>query len=306
MLLDVARPVATLAAVVSGRGDGRSSTFPFPTRHTLVRGGDVAYFDTDEGEPMVFVHGLVGDFTHFEHIIAPLARRFRVAGLDLPGCGLSCKPRQRHTIRAYAETLLSWMEARKLGPATIVGHSAGGQVAAEAALLSPSSARRLVLVGTAGMRAYPKAVSWMAGAITQPWLLSRTLDRLAMPMLDRVFVQRNAYTEKFVKDALDRPVHPTIDEMAKVFHDLVPDLLQPTIMDNVHRLRMPVLVVWGDRDRLIPKESVARVAAGLPNVILKVIPGSGHMPMIECPDEVVRTIEIFCGTAEATTRTIPA
>jgi pimeloyl-ACP methyl ester carboxylesterase len=253
----------------------------------------------------VFVHGLVGDFTHFEHVATPLSRRFRVAGLDLPGCGISCKPNVRHTIRGYAETLLSWLEQRKLGPVTLVGHSAGGQVSAEAALLSPSSVRRLVLIGASGMRRFPPAVRKAAGLVMRPWLLSRTLDRLAIPILDQVFVTRNAYTEKFVKDALDRPTYPTLHEMAKVFHDLVPELLTPSILENTARFRMPVLIVWGESDRLIPKEAVSRVAAELPNVILKALPVCGHMPMIECPDEVVRAIEEFCGDNGATTRTIP-
>jgi len=268
-----------------------------------VRGGEVAYFDAGEGEPLVFVHGLVSDFTHFEHIALPLSRHFRVAGLDLPGCGISCKPSDRHSIHGYAETLLSWLESRGLTSATLVGHSAGGQIVAEATRLSPKIARRLVLLGASGMRRFPPIASVAARAIFQPWLLSRTLDRLALPILDQVFVTRNAYTEKFVKDALDRPIHPTIDEMAKVFHDLVPDLLEPTILENVDRFQMPVLIVWGDRDRLIPRKSVEAVARRLPNVMLKIIPGCGHMPMIECPDTVVRAIEEFCGASGAPSRT---
>ncbi len=307
--LDAAWLVATLGpVVVSGQGQGRSQTFPFPTRLASLRRGTVAYFDAGEGESVVFVHGLVGDFTHFEHVVKPLAGRFRVAGLDLPGCGLSYKPTARHSIKRYAETLLEWMDERGMHRATLVGHSAGGQVVAQAALLAPERASRIVLIGAAGMRRYPAITPWLARAVMQPWLLSRTLDRLAMPLLDRVFVARNAYTRKFVKDSLDRPIHPTIDEMAQVFHDLVPDLLEPTILENAHRFTMPVLVVWGERDRLIPQESAAEVAAKLPRVMMKVIPGCGHLPMIECPDEVVRTLEGFFGSASVpdATRTIPA
>lgn len=255
---------------------------------------------------MVFVHGLVGDFTHFEHLVKPLSRRFRVAGLDLPGCGISYKPTTRHSIENYAETLLEWMDARSIERATLVGHSAGGQVVAEVALRASGRVTRLALIGSAGMRRYPRLAPWVARALLQPWLLSRTLDRLAMPMLDHVFVARNEYTEKFVKDALDRPLHPTLDEMAKVFHDLAPDLLQPTILENTKNFRMPVLVVWGERDRLIPKESATRVAAELPRVIMRVIPGCGHLPMIECPDEVVRALDDFCSAAPGSVRTISA
>jgi pimeloyl-ACP methyl ester carboxylesterase len=308
--LDAARPVTTLGRVVvsGGEGLGRSQSFPFPTRIQALRRGTVAYFDAGEGESVVFVHGLVGDFTHFEHVVKPLAGRFRLAGIDLPGCGLSYKPWARNTIDGYADTLLEWLDARGIRRATLVGHSAGGQVVAQVALRAPERVERLVLIGAAGMRRYPRGTAWLAETLLQPWILSRTLDRLAMPLLDHAFVARNVYTEKFVKDSLDRPIHPTIDEMAKVFHDLAKDLVAPTILENAHRFRMPVLVVWGEKDRLIPRESAAEVAAKLPRVIMKVIPGCGHLPMIECPDEVVRTLEAFFGSVAApeVTRTIPA
>ncbi|MDC3953190.1 alpha/beta fold hydrolase [Polyangium jinanense] len=294
--------------VTGGLGQGRSQSFPFPTRFAALRRGSVAYFDAGEGESVVFVHGLVGDFTHFEHVVKPFAGRFRLAGLDLPGCGLSYKPTTRNTIAGYADTLLEWLDERGMRRVTLVGHSAGGQVVAEAALRAPDRVERLVLIGSAGMRRYPPFTPWLAETLLQPWLLSRTLDRLAMPMLDHVFVARNEYTEKFVKDSLDRPIHPTMDEMAKVFHDLAKDLVSPTILENAHRFGMPVLVVWGERDRLIPRESAAEVAAKLPRVIMRVIPGCGHLPMIECPDEVVRTIEGFFGSVivPEVTRTILA
>jgi pimeloyl-ACP methyl ester carboxylesterase len=296
------RWVASLV-VKSGKGNGRSQTFPFPTKRVSLRQGEVAYFDSGSGEPMIFVHGLVGDFTHFEHIVGPLSRHFRVMGLDMPGCGLSCKPDVRHTIDRYADVVIEFMDRMKLDRATLVGHSAGGQVVAHAALAAPERVSKLVLVDAAGMRRFPPALRQLALSAVKPWLLSRTLDWLAMPMLGQVFVVRNAYTEKFVKDSLDRPLHPTMHEMAKVFSDLAPDLLSPTIVENAAHFKMPVLVVWGDKDRLIPKESVTEVAARLPRVTLQRIPGCGHMPMIECPDRVVRAISDFC-EAGAVTREI--
>ena len=74
------------------KGNGRSQSFPYPTRFAHMTDGPVAYFDEGAGEALVFVHGLVGDFTHFEHVVPGFAASHRVAGIDLPGCGLSCKP----------------------------------------------------------------------------------------------------------------------------------------------------------------------------------------------------------------------
>lgn len=274
-------------------GNGRSQSFPFPTRFARLRQGPVAYFDAGSGEAVIFVHGLAGDFTHFEHVAAPLAARHRVLGLDMPGCGISCKPTDRVSIAGYARTLLDWMTHVGIQRATLVGHSAGGLVCSRAALMAPDRVQKLVLLNSAGLRRYPQPLHWIARGIMRPWLLGATLEHLATPMLDFVFVAKNEYTEKFMADQLNRPAWPTAGHIAKVFHDLTPDLLDPAVLDNAHRFRMPVLIVWGDEDRLIPPEGISEVAERLRGATFRVLPGCGHMPMIERPSEVIAALGAF-------------
>jgi pimeloyl-ACP methyl ester carboxylesterase len=137
---------------------------------------------------------------------------------------------------------------------------------------------------------------WLARGLMRPRLLTATLERLAMPMLDRVFLERNQYTEKFVADSLNRPTHPTLEEMAKVFCDLTPELLSPLVLDNAARLTLPVLVLWGEADRLIPAESAEEVASKMPGAMLTMIPQCGHMPIIEKPGAVIRALLSFVGS----------
>jgi pimeloyl-ACP methyl ester carboxylesterase len=281
------------------KSNGRSQTFPFSTQFADIQGGPVAYFDAGTGEALIFVHGLVGDFTHFEHVAPAFAEGFRVAGLDLPGCGISCKPGSRHSIQGYARTLLDWMTYVGIERATLVGHSAGGLVAAQAALIAPRRVSRLVLMSSAGLRRYGPVTQWLARGLLRPRLLAATLERLAMPMLDHVFATRNAYTEKFVADSLDRPIHPTLPEMAKVFSDLTPDLLSPLVLDRAWSFTMPVLVLWGDADRLIPAESATEVASKMPSAKLVMVPECGHMPIIEKPGAVIEALRRFVGAGRA-------
>ncbi len=132
-----------------------------------------------------------------------------------------------------------------------------------------------------------------ARAVLRPWLLERSLDRLAMPLLDLVLKDKNQYTEKFIADALDRPKQPASMEMARVMSDLVPDLIHASVLDRAHCLRMPVLLMWGDSDRLIPKESAQILQQRLRAGRLVMLPGCGHMPMIERPEVVTHEIERF-------------
>lgn len=272
---------------------GRSRTFPFRTRFTNSFRGPVAYFDEGAGDAVVFVHGLVGDFTHFEHVAPAFRHTHRVVGLDLPGCGLSCKPTKPVGLRYYAREVLALLKRLGIGRATLVGHSAGGQVVAEIARVAPEKVDRLVLINGSGLRDYPRIVRLGARALMQPRLLAFLLQHGATWILDHVFHQQNPYTEKFIADSLDRPVQPTMTEMCKVFGDLADDLLTPTVRDSAHRLTMPTLVVWGDRDRLVPVETVRAVASSLPAGRFEVLADCGHLPMIEHPHAVIQLLQGF-------------
>ena len=274
---------------------GRSK-FPFTTKRARISDGDIAYFDHGDGPAILFVHGLVGDFTHFEHVASRLvAAGHRVIGLDLPGCGASHKKRRRYDLGGYARDVLEVMDVLGLERVTLAGHSAGGAVVAEAALRDPERVERLVLISSAGLRSYGPAAHAAVKTFMRPWVLERSLERLAMPLLDLVLVEKNAYTEQFVRDALDRPKFPTLREMARVMSDFVSDLVVPTILDNAHRFAMPVLVVWGDADKLVPPEAAATLSERLPDVTLRLLSSCGHMPMIERPETVTREIAAFVG-----------
>lgn len=275
-------------------GDGKSPTFPFQTRRLNVIDGEMAYFDHGEGAPVVFVHGLVGDFTHFEHVATRLAARgHRVIGVDLPGCGVSHKRRQKHDVGTYARDVLTLLDELRIPKASLVGHSAGGAIVTEAAIRAPGRVSRLGLLAPAGLRRYPWAAHYAAKAIIRQWVLERTLERLAMPLLDFVFVDKNAYTEKFVRDALDRPVETTRVEMARVMADLVPQLIAPSVLERASFLRMPTMLLWGDADKLVPSESVTELKQTLSRGTFKMLPACGHMPMIERPEKTARELGAF-------------
>ncbi len=281
------------------QGDGRSPSFPFATRRVHVADGNVAYFDHGDGPPVVFVHGLVGDFTHFEHVAVRLADLgHRVIGIDLPGCGASHKRRRRFCVDSYARDVLEFADKVGLERFSLVGHSAGGAISTVAALRAPTRVDRLALLSTAGMRRYSRAAHVAARVFVKRALLERTLERLAMPLLDLVLVEKNAYTEKFIQDALDRPVDPTLREMARVMEGLVPDLMHATVLDRAHGLAMPLALIWGDTDRLVPDDSARRLAVRVPGARLTKLRGCGHMPMIERPEAVARELAQFLNKIE--------
>lgn len=289
--------------------DGRSRSFPFCEKRMRLRAGEVAYFDEGSGpEALVFIHGLVADYTHFEHIAPSFAGQHRVIGVDMLGCGASEKRLDaRHTIRGYAANVLELLGRLGVERATLVGHSAGGMVSTRAALMAPHAVERLVLLSSAGLRRYAPMASTFARVLFRKRWIEPSLVHLGLPILKQVLVADNHYTRKFIGDALDRPVQPASREMAKVFQDLVPELAEPTLLETAHRITQPLMVLWGEHDALVPSASARALAKARPDAMLVPLSSCGHMPMIERPAEVIRAMQSFLGkTARLAPRAIHA
>ncbi len=272
--------------------------FTYEQRSHDAPSGRVAYFDEGDGEVLVFVHGLVGSFTHFQYILPQLAPRYRVIGVDMPGCGESGHAARRQSIDTYASSVLSLLDARSVRRATLIGHSAGGLVVSRVAELSRDRVERLVLMNPAGLRGYVRPLRVAARVVMRPPVVAVLLGLFVEQILDHVFCAHNDYTRHFAAEQTGRyPKHKLLYGMGRVFRDIVPDLMRPGVLDARHALDMPVLVIWGDTDRLVPLAKVKDAVAKLPRAELQVIHQCGHMPMIEAPEETRRLLDAFLGAS---------
>ncbi|MCC6645632.1 MAG: alpha/beta fold hydrolase [Polyangiaceae bacterium] len=278
--------------------DPPGARFRYEPRSHDAPSGRVAYFDEGEGEALVFVHGLVGSFTHFQYILPALAGRYRLIGVDMPGCGESGHADAHQTIDTYASAVLSLLDARGVRRATLIGHSAGGLVVSRVAELSRDRVARLVMMNPAGLRGYVRPLRVAARVVLQPPVVAVLLGVFVERILDHVFCARNDYTRHFAAEQTGRyPKHKLLYGMGRVFHDIVPDLMRPGVLDARHALEMPVLVIWGDTDRLVPLKKVKAAVGRLPRAELQVIHACGHMPMIEAPEETLRLLGDFLGAS---------
>jgi pimeloyl-ACP methyl ester carboxylesterase len=285
----------------------RSEHFPYPEKTFDYGDTPVMYFDAGAGPAIVLVHGMGANLTHFEHVAPPLvAAGFRVCGLDLPGFGLSGKPRRSYSIRWLAGAVTALMDHLKIETATLAGHSLGGLVVADAALHETSRVERLVLISSAGLFQMPLPFQWVARTIMRPGLMAAALERNARRLLEkRVFEERNEKVERFIEQAVTRPDPRFVHDLARVMWSLRKDLTSYHLFDQVERLTMPTLVIYGARDRLLPTKDVPRWASRLPSGELEVIERCGHMPIIEKPERVVARMKSFLvapATAAAATR----
>lgn len=275
-------------------GIGRSLTFPFPQWRARDAYRTV-YFDEGEGRTLVFLHGLGGNATHFEHVVRPMADRYRVVGIDLVGCGWSMKPEVTYTVDLLCDHLLSFLDQRGIRRATLVGHSLGGAVCMAAALRRPAAVEGIALLCAAGMAPLPRWMRSCASIFLRRQLLYPFLALGADFILNNVFVDReqdNEYVRWFRASSLrDVPGYPNLKDFARVSESLCRDVVRRDFSDRFPTLRMPVLALWGDHDKLTSLSSVLRRLDALPRVRTVVLQRCGHLPMVERPKETVFHLE---------------
>ncbi len=226
--------------------------------------------------PIVLVHGLGAQAADWTPIIEGLARQgFHVYALDLLGYGRSSKPDVDYSIDMEEDILRQFLDSQQLRQPDVAGWSMGGWVAAKFALDYPDRVRRLLLYDAAGITfktAMDPAlfVPRNASQLEELWAFLTPSpkplpDFVVRDMLRRVrkngwVVQRNLDTMLTRKDLLD---------------------------GRLGNLKMPVLIVWGGADRLIPLETGEQMHREIPQSVLDVVKGCGHLAPSECASKVL-------------------
>jgi pimeloyl-ACP methyl ester carboxylesterase len=242
------------------------------TQHSAmeVDGYRLSWGRTGAGHPVVLLHGLCGSQRWWSANIPALASEFSVLALDLPGFGRSRRLGRIPGLPGMADLVAGWMQRIGAAPAHVVGHSMGGHLAMHLAARHPESVARLVLADAAGLYR-PLA----------PVPLARWAMGLASPRSWGV----PSFLPVIWRDALTAgPL-----TAARALHGILRD----DVAAILSRIRAPTLVVWGERDPLIPVAYAARLREAIPGARLHVIPGAYHNPMVDRPEEFNRVVRDF-------------
>jgi pimeloyl-ACP methyl ester carboxylesterase len=298
---------------------------PWPGEEVPVRGGSVFVRRTPwrgpvEGggaprERALYVHGLGGASTNWTDLAALLAVRFDGWAVDLPGFGRSRPPaRSRYSVRGHVRAVIEVLEhvAAQPGPGTghpvhLVGNSLGGLVSLLVAALRPDLVATLTLVSPA-MPVYrvPPAFSRALLLLLVPGVPTLAERRLAavspdenvrsmvrMCFGDPAAVPRERL-EQAVREMRERAEQPWADRaLARSMRGLITSYLRvgpANAWRAAGGLRMPVLVVWGGRDRLVDPALAPRLAATVPDGRLLLLDGVGHVAMLEAAEPTARAV----------------
>jgi pimeloyl-ACP methyl ester carboxylesterase len=273
----------------TAKPDWRSIDWAAHLRQVEVDGTPVNYVDLGDGElePIVFVHGLGGQWQNWLENIPRAALERRVIAMDLPGFGRSPTPRERITISGYGRCVDALCDKLSLGRVDMVGNSMGGYIAAEVAIQVPERIDQLILVSAAGITSADIArrpiitagriatVMVSYGAARHRQIASRPKSRhLALALVARhpSLLKADLAYEGFFKGA-GKPG----------FDDALRACLEYDFRDRLPEIRQPTLIVWGEKDSIIPVRDAHEFERLIPDSRKVVMQDTGHIPMAERP-----------------------
>ncbi len=244
---------------------------------------------------VALVHGWGASVYSFSEMIPALTSAgYRVLALDLPGHGLSDKPRHppSYAVRALADVVLSTLATVQVDRFALVAHSMGGAVALDIATrVGVSQVERLALISPVGLGLVPLAsVLRVVTPVFTASLIPRLLTRRAMKLVLMVaFGTRSRPVERDV-DAYWAPTQ--FDEFAEACRECIHQQSWERAPESLLRgLKIPVLVIAGGRDRIVL--GAARRASTIPGAHVVLIPEGGHVVLQECADITNRELLAF-------------
>jgi len=241
---------------------------------------------------LIFLHGFGSSLHTWEPWAEMLSAHYRVVRFDLPGFGLTgADPTGDYTDARAVQVLLALMDALDIGQATLIGNSLGGKIAWQFAADHPDRVSKLVLISPDGYESpgfsYGKKPEVPAVMQILPYVLNSYLVRMN---LTAAFADPRKMTPALVQRYKDMMLAPGVRRAMLARMGQVE--LQPP-EPFLHRIEAPTLVMWGERDAMIPYTNAKNYIAALPHARLVTFTDLGHVPQEEAPERSLPPLEKF-------------
>lgn len=283
-----------------GPEDWLEVDWPAHQRWEKIEGRWINLIDIGSGPPLLFVHGLCGCWQNWLENICHFARDHRVIALDLPGFGHSEMPVKPISIPGYARTLDLLYDALGIESAPFVGNSMGGFIGAELAISRPERVERLCLVAAAclsvehirterrtGLRHRAENAAFFCVA----WCATRSPRMMLRPRLRQaVLMLVAAHPDRLPGSLIAEQVGGAGTEG---FQGALDALTNYSIRDRLGEIACPTLIVWGEKDRIVPVRDAAELERRIPDTRKVIYPDTGHLAMIERPTQFNAELRAF-------------
>jgi pimeloyl-ACP methyl ester carboxylesterase len=266
------------------------------------------YEEAGDGKPaFLLLHGFAASTFSWREVMPSLAKWGRTVAFDRPAFGLTERPlpetwqgqwktQNPYTLDAQVDLTTGLMDQLGIDDAVLVGNSAGGTVAMLTALAYPERVKALILIDPS---------VYGGGGSSSPivrWLLDTPQMQRLGPLVARLI---ESWGLDFARSAWHDPTKIGDDVLAgyqkplqtadwdRALWEMTAASAPSGLPARLAELKLPVLVITGDDDRIVPTAQSVKLAKELPNAQLVVVPACGHVPQEECPQAVLQAMETF-------------
>jgi pimeloyl-ACP methyl ester carboxylesterase len=274
-------------------------------RYVTIHGHRRAFVLEGSGPALLLLHGLGCDHTTWLPVIRTLARRYTVIAPDMLGHGESDKPRADYSVGGYANGMRDLLTVLGIDKVTVVGHSFGGGVAMQFAYQYPERTERMILVSPGGLgREVALAIRAITlpgfhqvmGVVTMPGVrhvVTGGLKALSMAAPTRDLDEVAAIIDSFRDPASRRAIRHVVSAVVDWRGQVV------TMVDRAYLTQaMPMCVIWGSEDSVIPVKHAALAAEVAPSAVVELIANAGHFPHKDHPRRFVKVVNDFIRSTE--------
>jgi pimeloyl-ACP methyl ester carboxylesterase len=285
---------------------------PLVRESLVVHGHRRAFVRAGSGPALLLLHGIGNNCQTWAGVIGRLAESHTVIAPDLLGHGDSDKPRGDYSIAAYANGMRDLLSVLDIEQATVVGHSLGGGIALQFAYQFPERCERLALVGSGGLGPELSA-GLRAATLPGAELVLTGLTGISVPLrmgfqsLERVGRLAGWRRVRDLAEAGDALLALKNVEARRAFLRTLRGVADArgqavTALDRIYLANaVPMLVVWGSRDPIVPAVHAETVRTLVPTAHVEVFPGAGHWPHLDEPERFCDVLLEFISTTEPAT-----
>lgn len=243
----------------------------------FINNQSIYYQKVGKGTDLIMLHGWGGDVSTFWPLVDLLKDKFTLYLIDLPGFGRSELPQRSWRVVDYAKLILNFIKTQKLKNPIILGHSLGGRIAIKLTSSHPGVFGKMILVSSAGIRPKQEKIKFLA-------YIPAKFIKFLLPNLFGLRDKARYYLYKTLEsDYL---------EAGKLQQTLI-NILAEDLSDDLKKIKAETLLIWGEKDRVVPLKYGNMMYQLIANARLEVMENVGHFPYLENPKLFVYYVKDF-------------
>lgn len=279
--------------------------YGFTTHQIDIDSIKINYVDKGVGKPILMIHGLGGNASHWKKTIESLSATNRCIAIDLPGYGGTGSINSlesKEVLAFYAKVAAQLIKSLQLKNVTVMGHSMGGQVAMILALQEPILISKLILVAPAGLETFTENEAALLVKYATPSLYELQDSTTIVRNYKANFYKSNEETDRLIQERFELKKCSSFKNYCSQIAMGVQGMLASPVKTRLHLIKQKTLIVFGENDALIPNkllhptltvQDIATIGNQIPTVKIEMIAHAGHLLQLDQPATLIKILKNF-------------